>query len=67
MITVCPLCDSAQIGRRTPGEKADTKYDWLCRECDHRFDDPKERDPKHSQDGGSSLKTKLLNADPDDI
>jgi hypothetical protein len=68
-LTACPACDSTAIKRRTP-QKLDSPahqtHDWVCLDCDARFDEPVEREPK-SQAGLSGTVAALDAADPDAI
>jgi len=49
---VCPECDSAHITPRNPGKPqspATGQKGYSCRDCQHRFADPDEREPKQEQ------------------
>ena len=67
-IQACPKCGDSNIRATPSGMRGDSEGDWWCRNCDARFDDPRERDPHH--DGGGNYPTlgkELLDADPDEV
>jgi transposase-like protein len=68
MIQACPSCDSASISHNPHGidsHKPDAR-DWRCSDCQHKFDEPIEREAK----GGShrkGLAGQLARMEPEDL
>lgn len=49
-ITVCPECESSHINLVSTRNIRNPKNDWgkyHCGDCDHRFDEPATREPRH--------------------
>lgn len=74
MIQVCPNCDGSQIYSRSGSQMFANKTNephserFVCRDCDHRFDEPTEREPAPSGSNvNTGLAAKLDKMDPEDL
>jgi len=65
---VCPACDLAQltpVGSNVRGDGSD--HDYLCSECGHTTNTPRERESRSNSDGLSGAAKMLSETDPDEL
>ena len=44
-VNCCPQCESSEISPRVDAiNEPQPEYDWQCRDCGHRFDEPERRE-----------------------